>query len=338
MRMIFKGDYGSRLFGTALASSDRDIRCVALPEPRDILLGRASYARQLRDDNHKKMSAGEEDVTVTSVQKFSDLLATGDVTAIETLFAPNLLGSHPDWDRFRSVAQSAFPVNAERFRAYGKSQMLRYSTRGAGVRGLREVVAILRDHMAVSGQTNRAVAKTPRTMSLLKQLCIEDQDVSISYQEDRHDVPILHVSGRSAYLTARPFDALKIFDGALKQISARRASAAEHPDLADIKGIYHAMRIVDEGIELLQTGRLVFPLQRAPLYLKVRTGEVPLRDASRIYEERMTLLMATEAAPGLRAEADRVALEGVVADLHAEAILGMQMEFPADMEESCAPA
>lgn len=155
MREIFKCEYGSRLFGTALPGSDLDERRVVLPSREEVLLGNACYARQLRDDMHRKMGAGDDDVTVISVQKLAQLLGSGDVTAVETLFAPNLNGEDPFWSEFMSRARTAFPVNADKFRAYGKNQMLRYAERGLGLQGVREVISIIEDQMSDSSARNK---------------------------------------------------------------------------------------------------------------------------------------------------------------------------------------
>ena len=84
MKLIARMIYGSQLYGTSTADSDLDIRAVGLPCARDILLQQVTPV--LSDKDHKGTQAQEWESY--SLHKYLDLLAQGQLIALDMLFAP----------------------------------------------------------------------------------------------------------------------------------------------------------------------------------------------------------------------------------------------------------
>ena len=66
-------------------------------------------------------------------------------------------------------------------------------------------------------------------------------------------------------------DLLEVCDGAIR----KQEKGAKQIKQVPPKKIYHAIRILDEMIELAADGELTFPRPIAPLLRKVRAGELP---------------------------------------------------------------
>ena len=323
---IFRCVYGSHLFGTALPESDCDERSIVLPTRREVLLGDASYAVHDREDQGARMLAGQEDVVIMTPQKLLGLLRRGDVTAIETLFAPPKGETHPLWQEIRTRAPALLGRNGEKFRAYGKSQMLRYAERGAGINGVRAALEILRALQAGQGNTVPP-ARDPVTMNALAALARDNPDVTLDWKgggatAPAGGVPMLRISGRSCDLTAKVIDVVAIYDKAEKAVSHRALKAAGRDDGADLKGLYHSLRIVDEGIEFLRTGELRFPLANAQLYIDIRNGLLPRDNILVHFEARMWELNETMRQSSFPVEADAAGFDDLVADLHEDVVSG----------------
>jgi predicted nucleotidyltransferase len=72
-------------------------------------------------------------------------------------------------------------------------------------------------------------------------------------------------------------------------ITTRLSKASHRQELwlrhgVDTKFLMHTLRLVFEGKELLETGRITFPLAQRELLLKVRNGEVELKEVHEMIE------------------------------------------------------
>ena len=89
----------------------------------------------------------------------------------------------------------------------------------------------------------------------------------------------------------------------------------------DWKALSHAVRVGQEAIELLTTGRLVFPLADARHLLEIKLGQVP---HEAVADEIAHLLRAVEAAAAtstLPDEPDREAAADLVLQAYRQQVL-----------------
>lgn len=87
MRTVVEMTFGSRLYGTATADSDIDIRGVFLPSAADLLLQTDHHFERKSPINARK-AADELDQQSDSLKRFLHLAAGGHPAAVEMLFAP----------------------------------------------------------------------------------------------------------------------------------------------------------------------------------------------------------------------------------------------------------
>lgn len=89
--------------------------------------------------------------------------------------------------------------------------------------------------------------------------------------------------GRSVPVNGTVDNAIATFQKPIDQAGER---AVESSGGTDWKGVYHAHRVVDEGLMLFETGTIKFPLHTAPYLLQVRNGELSLEEVLDAFEEK----------------------------------------------------
>lgn len=83
-----------------------------------------------------------------------------------------------------------------------------------------------------------------------------------------------------------------------------------------LKNAYHAIRLLEEGIEILTTGQLNFPRPNANLLLAIRNGEMEFEEVSSMVDLRKKEFAEAESASSLPKRPDREALD----DLYFEIV------------------
>lgn len=312
-REIFRCAFGSRLFGTATPDSDEDFRSVVLPTRDEVILGSADFIRQT-ESRERANTAGDVDRTDLSAQAFLRLLEKSEVTAIETLFAPALVAA-PERGIIHERRHDLVSADVRRFIGFSKSQTLRYGGRGKDVAAAREVLAIL-----IPGR--RPAAEQPEVMSALRALAEQNPEVRIVHHPEQPKVPVLSVSGRSAQLTQPSTDARAVFQAIIDRAGARTLAAADAPSKGDLKGMYHALRILMEAREILETGELRFPLAGAPLLRRVRAGEFSIDRCIGMCDEAAAEVSEAEARTQLPKSVNQALVRDLTIEIH-EAVLGL---------------
>ena len=317
---IFRCVAGSRLFGTATETSDTDYKAVHIPDARSILLGTANAViDRSTGDKNSSNSADDVDMVSFPVQKYLSMLAKMETNALEMLFAPN---QHDDWlwdqlkdERFRLMSR-----NKKAFTGYAKGQAMRYSVRGDRVAALEDVVEILTDF-----NPNHRVQMGPNAFERLRAVPHVRCYVKNEFGKE---VPYLSVLGREVPMTMKAGQAIKVFEKPLAEAGKRSRDAAAGSG-ADWKGLYHAQRIVDEGLELFSTGELVFPCREADYYLQIRSGELPIEAVLDRFEERLAALEELDPISEFRDEADKEWIDEFVMSVHEQKVVDAYEEWRA---------
>lgn len=104
LNTIVRMKFGSVLYGTNSPVSDTDIKGVFIPAAEDIILQRAPKTVQMHTGNpNSKNTSADVDYDMYSLHYYLQLLAEGQVVALDMLFAPDsmLEISTPVWDTVR---------------------------------------------------------------------------------------------------------------------------------------------------------------------------------------------------------------------------------------------
>ena len=323
MRMLVELRVGSHLYGTATARSDIDIKSVHLPAAPDILLQRArptvSYSR-VRPAGERNRP-GDTDHESYSLQRFLDLVLEGQPLALEMLFAPAAaMAGPPDklWRAVQALAPRLVSRRATIFLRYARQQAERYGARGARAGAARQAVALLEAAEAAHGGTARLAVIEPELAAFVARtphaalMDVELQNGRLG----RH----LDLCGRKTPLHASLKMAREMAARLLAEYGGR-ALAAEIEGGIDWKSLSHAVRVGQEALELLGTGRLAFPLRDAARLLDIKLGRLPHDAVAAEIEQLFGAVEAAAAASALPDAPDEAAAEALVLQAYRRQVL-----------------
>lgn len=277
---IMRHTAGSRLFGTDTANSDTDYKAVHLPSRRDVFLGNTvNVLTQSTATDTQTNTKNDEDFTSLSFQKFVNLLVRMEVGAIETLFAEPTHSSDV-WGLVRLNRGKFLSNKTSDFVGYAKGQAMRYAVRGKRLEALVATVDYL-------GRSSR---KAKLSAHLLAYPNPPDGAELIT----KPDGLYLSCFGRSVPVNGSVENAINTFEKPIFEAGKR---AIQSSGGTDWKGMYHAHRVVDEGLELFTTGKIQFPLKTASYLLDVRNGKVGLEDCLDFFDEKATMLECLTSSP-----------------------------------------
>ncbi len=310
-RHIYRCTFGSRLYGTSLPDSDFDTKGVFLPSRDDLLLCQPPKTWTAPSvDNHDNESY--------SLQRYLELLAQSQTVALDMFFAP---GSQwklmdPYWyDVIRLAETSIINKRCGAAIGYARAQAERYSLRGARITALEAVLDILSKAnpsdaidtaMMCGGSALNALPPSAR------------QYIEVSSVEDDIGMRWLKVCGKAIGLNCKVELATRLFTNLLAGYGERSRDAQLGG--ADWKALYHAVRITEQTIELLQTGTITFPRWNAADLLKIRTGHYRPEEVYGRIELGIIDIERAQASSTLADEPDHEAINKLVRDIHLEII------------------
>lgn len=280
MKPIVKILAGSYLYGTNVEGSDRDHKVVMIPSPRDILLQR------VKDSENRKDSEG--DLEIWSLQQFLKLLCQGQTNAMDMLFAPESYYVGRPGAEWLSVVENRerfVSKNCRAFVGYCRQQARKYVVKLDRQRAINHAVGYFLS--AAKNLSNPGQVKI-RDLESLEQFAMHNSFTELVPVETAHGTELKHLSvcDTMVPLTASVKLALDTFERKSKEYGARAKAAAAMDD-TDWKSLYHAVRVAHEAIELMETGKLIFPRPEKELLLDIRCGRVPFDVVSDMIEENL---------------------------------------------------
>ena len=314
---------GSHLYGTATPASDTDLKAVYLPAARDILLQRArpTVTEERAKERGERNLPGDVDRESYSLQRFLDFVLAGQPLALEMLFAPDAGRTRPPeplWRAVQALAPRLVSRQATPFLRYSRLQAERYGSKGARAAAARQALALLEAAETAQGTTAR-LAIIEATLAAFAAGTPHAALIDLPVGGGR-DMRHLELCGRKVPLHASIKAAREMAARLLAEYGARTL-LAEQDGGVDWKALSHAVRVGQEAIELLTTGRLVFPLAGARHLLDIKLGHVPYEPVA---EEIAQLLRAVEAAAAtstLPDQPDREAAENLVLQAYRRQVL-----------------
>jgi hypothetical protein len=267
MNHIFKCMYGSRLFGVATPESDVDIKGVYCANFEELVMGQTDA----RSDNNGKEGAEKIEREFHFIRTFCKMVEQGQTLTYSLMFAPEeyWIQASQEWcelvaNRDRLVSKQVMP-----FIGYARSQAMKYSLKGERLRTLRNFIEYL-SIIKPGGQDGRLSTEQFNT---LVQIHSSQEGIRVWTEHTANQqIRQIEVCGKSFGETTP----LKLWVEPLTRLLNRfgkRAMSAMESDGADLKAMYHAVRLTGEMNELLQTGCITYPRPDADLLMRIRQGK-----------------------------------------------------------------
>ena len=294
--LLFVTEYGSRLYGTAGPSSDRDIRGIFWPTKESLLLGHMP--------KHYVCQAEVTDGVTTDSQYLAvhywfELITQGETNALDIFFGytnpETILLIGPRMRELIAHKDKFITANVMKYLGYCKAQALKYSIKGDRIQNLEA----LRDfcnravrHYALSAALAE-LGIPPKTWTgdkmspYVKNNKIIGQRLRIENKIFGEHAYVLFCDNNENFLMVSdhkfPLEgSIGATIGAVEKCLkgyGKRAFEAAQDSGADYKALSHALRVSYQAMELLSTGEIHFPLRQPQLDL-VRSVKFKTTDLS----------------------------------------------------------
>lgn len=329
-QIIVKIKFGSHLYGTSTPQSDTDYKSVHIPLANDIILGRAKKTlrpgRREKEEGEKNLPTDVDNESY-SLQYFFELLASGQTVAIDMLFAPEPEITTPLWKMIQRNKEKLLTKKASVFLGYCRQQANKYGIKGSRVAAARAAA----DMFAKVYETFGATAKVGEHTHALAEVIKANADhCAISYFDDpkgvRPSETYFECCNRKVPFKASVKLAAEIFTKIFENYG-QRALQAEDNDGVDWKALSHAVRVGNEALELMNTGKITFPLVHADHILAIKQGKLPYAAVSKEIEDLLEQVEADEKYSVLRDEPDYDWIDRCVRSAYLDKILGTERNY-----------
>jgi hypothetical protein len=336
MQKLFSTQYGSRLFGTQTPTSDTDLKHIILPDLNSLLLGKRLEHKVTKTNKvaHTRNDAADVDEDFIPIQIFARDFMEGQTYAIEMAFAiegdhagqtfhniPAKCGRemdeasrwylatgdvklHPFYVFTRELREQFMTSNIKAMMGYVVNQANLYSAKGERLNVVREVKNLLEDAANVNDEEHRLSdlwADSPAFVACAKRIAAKSKYFKVAEYDigDGRMMPCFKLLEKTL-----PFSSS--LGHTFRMICAQEAKFGTRADAAtvdnvDWKATMHALRIVNEGVTLLSTRKLSFPLNKDEVehLLAVKAGAVSLDVVTNMITEQLDKLKDLEKTCGL---------------------------------------
>lgn len=267
-KIIFESRVGSHLYGTNRPESDEDFQGVFLPSKKDLLgIENCSTEWNLstKISSTVQNTIGDVDRKFYSLKRFLHLAAEGQPGQLELLFSPQdmVISQDPIWLEIKEnlhlflCRKSIAP-----FIGFALAQAHKATIKGENLNLIRRIIQWY-DTEIIKWAQNKTVLE----------MSTQVNGVTI-YQGGTgklklaHDIELKYVTNKEGFTTVelcgRNYDIglkLKTFVNNIKELEGKfgKRSQAAAENKYDYKSLMHAYRLLEEGKELLKTGKISLP-------------------------------------------------------------------------------
>lgn len=287
-KTIFQCVAGSRLYGTNGPNSDIDYKAVHLPTKTQILLGTGKgVVSTSTGSSESQNTADDTDLETFSLQRFFKLASDMQTIPVEMLFVkPENIPFNGVWrgiwSEVRDNRDKILSRNTKSFVGYCKGQAVRYSMRGKRLETYKEVCAIILGHPEPRDKVSVLLDDLKKVAGVKVVAKPQPGDVTVDF---------LDVYGRQVPVGISCKDAANVYLKPVNEAGDRTKNAQQSGGM-DRKALYHAVRIVDQGIALFGDGFIEFPCQNLDFLIKIRSGDFDINHILDVFDEKMAVLAA----------------------------------------------
>jgi hypothetical protein len=273
VRMVF----GSHLYGTATAASDRDYRGVFMPAIREVLLGRIPKTENRgKPNNGTKNAPGEVDTELYSLHYFVSLACEGQTVALDMLHAPESawIGTpRPEWAYLVKNRSEFYTRSLKALIGYARRQASKYGIKGSRLADARRVLAFFeaRDQDTVLAD-------------LWEQLPSGDHIRCIAASPESNNQRMYEVCGRKFIESSKIGHYLPTLAKFVSDYG-ERARMAERSEGVDWKAVSHAFRAAYQVRAVLVDGGFTYPLRETPRLVQIKAGALPYAEVAAELED-----------------------------------------------------
>ena len=284
--ILYSTIFGSHLYGTNLATSDYDYKHIVLPDLNDMLIGKPLKNVVKQTNTNGKNSNQDIDNEYISIQIYARHFLEGQIYALEIAFSVNRqteLTKHCMFEQFNNELIEMFLTNnAKSIIGYSIAQSHLYSNKSERYNELMLLKPILDSNQF---RIVADLANNNDFLELIKHtnyIKLSTYDVGRGVQE-----PCIIVIDKVLPMTMAFTNehALGTFKRLFNRYGERTKSSVS--DNVDWKATSHAIRILNEGIELFETGKITLPILNSAHLIEIRKGNIDVESVKCEFSEKL---------------------------------------------------
>lgn len=267
--LLYLVKFGSHLYGTNSPESDTDYKGLFLPNKDQCYLNRIKKSfTYSTGDNSSRNDAKDVDIQLWSLQYFLKLVSTGETNALDLLYSH----TYPEMvlysvDKMNNIFNNHNNLFSSKdctaYISYAINQAKKYGIKGSRLGVLKKVVGFLKNVPKNDDGT--------KLITLMPKLLMECQDDAYCFSKDINGILGIVICGKVHQSTIKISDFKnRIFSDYSKY--GERAEKAEKSEGIDWKALSHALRAINQMIEILNFGKIKYPLVTASTLKKIKTG------------------------------------------------------------------
>lgn len=295
-KILFKTYSGSKLYGTNNENSDTDFKGIFLPDINDLILEKAPKHYVFNTSNKlEKNNKNDIDETYYSLQYFLELAAKGETNCIDLLFANSnnnaVLETSPIWEELTNNYDKIITKNMNAYLGYCKSQCQKYSIKGDKLNNYNSFLKMCKlyydekDKNGAPETLYNIISKAFNLNNLNNYIPKVGEDrVKVNFNDKVTNFNFgdhcyfVTANNKESYISISDIkfiltDSIKsAYHKCKKVISSygKRAQAAANEDGTDLKAISHCVRVLFQVEEILETGKITFPLKSADFIKSIK--------------------------------------------------------------------
>ena len=293
--------YGSKLYGTATPTSDTDEKVIYLPALNGLLLGKKPKIFKVRvdaDGNHvadnATMPDGGRETEYIPIQQFVHDFIHGQTYALEVAHAYKHPASIFDDGQAYFIEQLIKQFgNSDVYSMTGfaMKQTFDYVHRGERLNEARKVLAVLKQLQ--SCWVDPAYEPSPLRLDTLWSTSSNTYVLDVIVKEtglkeststsNNRVMRTLELNGRSYLETTTIEHLITLVKKKVEEYGERTNKAADTD--VDFKSLSHAVRVYQQAIELLDTGKMTFPRPNVEFLLSIKQGRANLEEVKQLLKD-----------------------------------------------------
>ena len=287
MKELFKTVYGSKLYGTSTPTSDTDEKVVYLPDFNDVLLGKKLATFKKRFDaagntvaDSVTMPDNGVETEYVPFQTFCRDYLNGQTYALEVVMAHAFSVNSPVW--MQQLFGRFTTCNVASMAGFAMKQTFDYVHRGRRLEKARETLEVLEfwdatldhlDSMDPGSYLKRRLDSVMPDGKKVLHLVAEETGLELGTSvNNNRTMETLKLNGRE-YLETTDLKQLELAVTKLVNQYGDRSNRAAEVSV-DTKSLSHAVRVYEQALELLTTGRISFPRPNVGYLLNVKLGNL----------------------------------------------------------------
>lgn len=295
--ILYSTIFGSHLYGTNVSTSDYDYKHIVLPDLNDMLIGKP-LKNVVKQTNKGKNTNQDSDNEYIPIQIYARHFLEGQIYALEIAFSVNRqtdLTKHQMFERFnKELIEMFLTSNANSIIGYSIAQSHLYSDKSERYNELMLLKPIINSNQF---KTVADLANHNDFLELIK----NTKHIKISTYEIGHGVyaPCIEVIDKVLPFTMAFTNdhALGTFKRLFSRYGERTKSSTNN---VDWKATSHAIRILNEGIELFETGKITLPILNSAQLIEIRKGNVEIELIKHEFSEKLERLKALSQSNNLK--------------------------------------